>query len=213
MVPAQSCDGIWRLSGSRSCDDRGDAGPACDPARTECLFRRANRFLARHAREIALSWENTSNIPENEQSKVFIAGMPVREAFRSIPSYTPPSANGEIRLLIVGGSLGATVFGETVPEAISRLPVALRQRLVITQQARKDQIDAVRNQYENAGVRAELRTLTNMPEHLGQTHLVTAVPEHRALPNWRQVGDRPCSSPSPGQWMTTRQPMPKPWRA
>ena len=137
------------------------------------FFGRANRFLARHAREIALSWENTSNIPETEKSKVFIAGMPVREAFRSTPAYTPPPATGEIRLLIVGGSLGAKVFGETVPEAISRLPAALRQRLVITQQARKDQIDAVRSQYEKAGVRAELHEfITNMPEHLGQTHLV-----------------------------------------
>ena len=137
------------------------------------FFGRANRFLARHAREIALSWENTSNIPETEKNKVFIAGMPVREAFRSTPAYTPPAATGEIRLLIVGGSLGATVFGETVPEAISRLPSALRQRLVITQQARKDQIEAVRSQYENAGVRAELHEfITNMPKHLGQTHLV-----------------------------------------
>lgn len=137
------------------------------------FFGRANKFLSRYAREIALSWEKTTNIPDHEQNKVFLSGMPVREAFRHIQPYTPPGAKGEIRLLIIGGSLGAQIFGETVPEAISRLPEALRARLKVTQQVRKDQMDAVRSRYEAAGVTAVLHPfIDDMPQHLEQSHLV-----------------------------------------
>ena len=137
------------------------------------FFGRANRFLARHARAIGLSWENTNNIPQKEQHKVFMAGMPVREAFHKTPTYLPPSPDGEIRLLIVGGSLGAKVFGETVPEAISRLPAKLRKRLAVTQQVRSDQMEAVKQQYDSADVKADLQLfITDMPDQLSKTHLV-----------------------------------------
>lgn len=137
------------------------------------FFGRANRFLARHAREIALSWQDTRNIPDAEQNKVFLAGMPVRAAFRQAPAYSPPGPEGEIRLLITGGSLGAQVFGETVPEAISRLPAGLRGRLAVTQQVRVDQMETVRRRYDAAGVSADLHPfITDMPTQLGQSHLV-----------------------------------------
>jgi UDP-N-acetylglucosamine--N-acetylmuramyl-(pentapeptide) pyrophosphoryl-undecaprenol N-acetylglucosamine transferase len=137
------------------------------------FFGRTNRFLARFSREIAVSWKSTRNIPASEQSKVFMAGMPVRQAFRNTPAYTPPAAKGKVRLLIIGGSLGAHIFGETVPEAIRRLPAGLRARLLVTQQVRQDQIGEVRARYDDAGVTSELYTfIDNMPEQLRQSHLV-----------------------------------------
>lgn len=137
------------------------------------FFGRANKFLSRHAREIGLSWEKTRNIPEQEQAKIFIAGMPVRAAFHETRDYVPPAQDGEIRLLVVGGSLGARTFGETVPEALSRLPANLRQRLKVTQQVRADQMAKVRAVYDDAGIMADLHPfISNMPEQLADTHLV-----------------------------------------
>ncbi|MCE2516847.1 MAG: undecaprenyldiphospho-muramoylpentapeptide beta-N-acetylglucosaminyltransferase [Alphaproteobacteria bacterium] len=139
------------------------------------FFGRANGFLAQHAAIIGLSWEMTKNIPSGATSKTALVGMPVRNAFSQIAEtgYTAPEDNGEIRLLIVGGSLGAAVFGDTVPEAISRLPKELRARLNVTHQVRESQFDDVRAKYDAAGIKAELAPfIHDMAEKMAATHLV-----------------------------------------
>ena len=80
------------------------------------FFGRANHFLARYANKIALSWQNTNNISPDMKQKAVTMGMPVREAFREIgvSEYEPPQDGSDIHILIVGGSLGATIFGDTV---------------------------------------------------------------------------------------------------
>ena len=137
------------------------------------FFGRANHFLAQYTRYMALSWPNTRNIPKGMTQKTLVTGMPVRHAFDKIPQYTPPTDHGDINLLIVGGSLGAAVFGETVPEAISRLPEALRKRLVITQQTRQEQIENVTSQYQHAGIRCDITPFINdMASAMTKAHLV-----------------------------------------
>ena len=137
------------------------------------FFGRANHFLAKYTKRIALSWGETRNIPSSAQSKTKVTGMPVRDAFDHIKDFTTPSADDDINLLIVGGSLGAAVFGETVPEAISRLPLELRQRLIVTHQVRQEQIAAVTSKYEKAGIRHTIAPfITDMAEAMADAHLV-----------------------------------------
>ena len=138
------------------------------------FFGRANRFLARFVQTIALSWAETANIPAEAVSKTALTGMPVREAFSKTgqQGYTPPG-DGVVNLLIVGGSLGARVFGDTVPEAISRLPAALKDRLRVTHQVRQEQIKEVEQCYRNASVKAEIMPfITDMPRRMQAAHLV-----------------------------------------
>lgn len=54
----------------------------------------------------------------------------------------------------LGGSLGARIFSQVVPAAIARLPAELRARINLTQQARADDVDAVRQAYADMGVKA-----------------------------------------------------------
>ena len=137
------------------------------------FFGRANHFLAKYTKRIALSWGETRNIPSSSQAKTIVTGMPVRDAFEHISTFTPPSSKGDINLLIVGGSLGAAIFGETVPDAIGRLPIELRQRLNITHQVRQEQIAAVTMKYEKAGIRHTIAPfIKNMAEAMEDTHLV-----------------------------------------
>ena len=141
------------------------------------FFGRANGFLARFADTIALSWADTANLPGKAGGKTVLTGMPVREAFPRIgeAGYTAPGTrSGEpFNILIVGGSLGARVFGDTVPEAIARLPGELRRRLKVVHQARHEQIDSVRARYNDAGIEADIRPFINdMPEAMGAAHLV-----------------------------------------
>lgn len=83
-------------------------------------------------------------------------GNPVRE---EIAAAAPPAERfggrqGPLRVLVVGGSLGAAVLNVTVPQALARLPAA--ERPLVTHQAGEKQIDALRAAYRDAGVEGEL---------------------------------------------------------
>ena len=129
----------------------------------------ANRVLARFADHLALSFEATARVP---QVAATVTGLPVRAGFQPAP-YEPPGPGEEIRLLVVGGSLGARVLSQVVPAAVALLPGAVRDRLRIVQQCRAEDMEAVRASYATAGVAAELATfLDGMPARMAAAHLV-----------------------------------------
>lgn len=136
------------------------------------FFGRANHFLSKHCQEIDLSWAETKNLPEECKLKTVVTGMPVRQAFSKTSPYKPAQEN-DFHILIVGGSLGAAVFGETVPEAISRLPDDIRKSLFITHQVRKEQLEDVKKKYDAAGIRADLSPfISDMSTAMEKAHLV-----------------------------------------
>ena len=83
-------------------------------------------------------------------------GNPLRAAFTQQPGPVERFAgrSGPLRLLVVGGSLGARALNDTVPLALALMPAA--QRPVVTHQSGAAQIDALRANYAAAGVEAEL---------------------------------------------------------
>ncbi|WP_369692586.1 glycosyltransferase [Aristophania vespae] len=96
------------------------------------------------------------------------------EALASQP-YEAPSTEGDdpIRLLIWGGSLGAQIFSQVVPQAIITLPKKIRKRLHITQQMKSEFIADNQALYNKAGVKADLLPfIDNVAEILGKAHLV-----------------------------------------
>ena len=83
-------------------------------------------------------------------------GNPLRSAFLQQP---PPEVrmadrSGPLRLLVVGGSLGAKALNDTVPQALALIPASERPQVL--HQSGEKQIDALRANYEAAGVSAEL---------------------------------------------------------
>ena len=60
---------------------------------------------------------------------------------------------GPLRVLVVGGSLGAQALNDVVPRALALLPAASRP--VVVHQSGTKQIDALRANYQAAGVQAE----------------------------------------------------------
>lgn len=83
-------------------------------------------------------------------------GNPLRRAFteQAAPTERFASRSGPLRVLVVGGSLGAKALNDTVPQALALMPLASRP-LVVHQSGAK-QIDALRTNYQAAGVQAEL---------------------------------------------------------
>jgi len=136
------------------------------------VLGRANRRLARRADVLALSFEHTQSIPEGTTS--VLTGNPVRPeiAARQGASYEPPHF-GPIRLLVLGGSLGAKIFSDVVPAALAKLPHDVRSRLIVTQQAREDGAAAVRDFYRQEMIEAEVAPFFNdVASLLTNAHLV-----------------------------------------
>ncbi|MEG1769501.1 MAG: undecaprenyldiphospho-muramoylpentapeptide beta-N-acetylglucosaminyltransferase [Comamonas sp.] len=92
--------------------------------------------------------------------KVFAKGQwvgnPLRPAFtsQSLPAARFAGRSGPLRLLVVGGSLGARALNDVVPQALALIPAALRPQVL--HQSGAKQIDALRANYAAAGVEATL---------------------------------------------------------
>ena len=83
-------------------------------------------------------------------------GNPLREAFlqQPAPAVRFAGRSGPLHLLVVGGSLGAKALNKVVPQALARMPEGQRPR--VTHQSGARQIEALRQNYAQAGVQAEL---------------------------------------------------------
>jgi UDP-N-acetylglucosamine--N-acetylmuramyl-(pentapeptide) pyrophosphoryl-undecaprenol N-acetylglucosamine transferase len=136
------------------------------------VLGRANRFLARHIDRLALSFADTRHVPN---VTTVVTGNPVRPAIAALADapYLPPS--DRLRLLVLGGSLGARVFSDVVPAALASLPDTLLSRLSVAQQCRPEDLGRVRATYDLAGIDAELSTFfPDVADRLAAAHLVIA---------------------------------------
>jgi len=139
------------------------------------VMGRANRFLAPHVTRIACAFPTLLKAPPKVAGQAVVVGNPVRPAIRELADlpYSPPGAEGPVRLLVTGGSQGARLLSELVPEAVAALPDALRQRLVVQQQTRAESMESARRTYRNAVVDAEIAPFfRNLAGRLGAAHLV-----------------------------------------
>ncbi len=89
-------------------------------------------------------------------SKALVTGNPVRKEIIEVAPPAPRYAarTGPLRLLVVGGSLGAKVLNECLPATLARIPADVRP--VVTHQSGKQHIDALRKAYADAQVQAEV---------------------------------------------------------
>lgn len=139
------------------------------------VLGRANRLLAGRVRRICTAFERVAKVPAGAAGKLVRVGMPVRPPFVPLrdAAYAPPGAEGAIRLLVLGGSQGAKIFSDVVPEALARLPESLQKRLVISQQCRPETLEAARAAYAKLPVSVELAPFfADVPVRLAAAHLV-----------------------------------------
>jgi UDP-N-acetylglucosamine--N-acetylmuramyl-(pentapeptide) pyrophosphoryl-undecaprenol N-acetylglucosamine transferase len=134
---------------------------------------RANRLLARFVTGIAGGFLDDQI--GAYAAKTLTTGNPVRppviEAAK-VP-FDAPRINEPFQLLVFGGSQGAQFFSTALPAAIALLPVELRKRLVVTQQARGEDIELAKAAYSALGMTPELAPFfSNMPERIAKTHFV-----------------------------------------
>lgn len=138
------------------------------------VLGRVNRYFAGKVDAIATAFERVDRLDPKYDDKVTLVGNPVRAEVLTLRDQPFPelSEDGLLRILVTGGSQGARVLSEVVPDGLAMLPPGLRSRLQVIQQCRPEDIDAVRARYAGHGIPAELATyFENMAERLADAHL------------------------------------------
>jgi UDP-N-acetylglucosamine--N-acetylmuramyl-(pentapeptide) pyrophosphoryl-undecaprenol N-acetylglucosamine transferase len=140
---------------------------------SNAIMGKANRFLSGHVDKIAAGLPNL-NVPPALQGKVVVTGNPVRPAVLEAAKLPYPDfAGGAFRLLVTGGSQGARVMADIVPEAVAALPEHLRSRLRLVQQTRVEDIPRVEAIYRGAGVNVDIAPFfADLPTRIAQAHFV-----------------------------------------
>ena len=138
------------------------------------VLGRVNRFMARKVQAIAVAYPQVDRLAEKYTPKSYLVGNPVRPEVLELREqpFPPFAEDGLLRVLVTGGSQGARVLSEVVPDGLAMLPTALRTRLQVTQQCRPEDIDAVRERYRGHDIPAELGTyFEDMATRLADAHL------------------------------------------
>jgi UDP-N-acetylglucosamine--N-acetylmuramyl-(pentapeptide) pyrophosphoryl-undecaprenol N-acetylglucosamine transferase len=139
------------------------------------VLGRVNRLMAGKVDAIATAYPQVDRLAKGHAGKVHLVGNPVRDevlALRDQP-YPQLTEDGIFRVLVTGGSQGATVLSDVVPDGLGLLPEHFRRRLQVTQQCRAEDIEEVRAKYARLAIPADLATyITDMPDKLAWTHLV-----------------------------------------
>lgn len=138
------------------------------------VLGRVNRFFASRVNAIATAYPEIKRLDAKHKDKVHLVGNPVRAEVLTLRDepFPPFTEEGLLKVLVTGGSQGASVLSEVVPDGLAMLPPAIRQRLQVTQQCRAEDLDRVRERYRSHDIPAELGTyFEDMASRLAQAHL------------------------------------------
>jgi UDP-N-acetylglucosamine--N-acetylmuramyl-(pentapeptide) pyrophosphoryl-undecaprenol N-acetylglucosamine transferase len=139
------------------------------------VLGRVNRLLAGEAAAIGTAYEQVDRLKPKYADKAVLVGNPVRAEIARLGElpFPPFDEVAPLKILVTGGSQGATVLSTTVPAGLGMLAPPLRRRLQVVQQCRPEDIERVRSQYAELGIPAELTTyIQDMPGKIADAHLV-----------------------------------------
>ncbi|CAD5370521.1 N-acetylglucosaminyl transferase [Rubrivivax sp. A210] len=126
----------------------------------------SNKSLLPVADRVAFGF---AGVAAQQTKNAIVTGNPVRAEIEALaePDARWAGRSGPLRLLVVGGSLGAQVLNQTLPAALALLPAG--QRLQVVHQSGGTQAAAVREAYAREGIAAEvLPFIDDMPRRLAE---------------------------------------------
>jgi UDP-N-acetylglucosamine--N-acetylmuramyl-(pentapeptide) pyrophosphoryl-undecaprenol N-acetylglucosamine transferase len=137
------------------------------------VLGKAHRWSSHFVRLVATSFLNVKHLPLRIPH--VLTGNPVRPTIAALinTAYALPQANDPFQILIIGGSQGAKIFAEVVPEAIVALEAPWQ--ITITQQCRADQVERTQSFYKHHGIQASVQPFfPDMDIHYNNAHLIIA---------------------------------------
>jgi UDP-N-acetylglucosamine--N-acetylmuramyl-(pentapeptide) pyrophosphoryl-undecaprenol N-acetylglucosamine transferase len=117
----------------------------------------SNKALLPSARRVLFGFDGDHALRASHAGKIKVTGNPVRREIAAIPAPEQRYAgrSGPLRLLVIGGSLGAQALNRMLPEALALIAPASRPQVI--HQAGEKNIAALQEAYEKAGVTADVR--------------------------------------------------------
>ena len=140
------------------------------------VMGRANRFLSGRASVIACGFPELKGLDARTKARARFTGNPVRPAVIEAASTPYPDFAGRrLNLLVTGGSQGARVMADIVPEALALLPSDERQWIRLTQQARGEDKARVAAACARMNFAVEIAEFfPDLPARIAASHLVVA---------------------------------------
>lgn len=135
------------------------------------ILGRANRFLAGRVDKVLLTFDGTP-LPE-VAAQVKVVGTPLRKEVLDARKLKRKD-DGTFRLLVLGGSMGARILSQVMPEMLALLPARTRAKVKVVQQARGEDVAAVRNAYATLGLAGYdvADFYADLPQRYAQAHVV-----------------------------------------
>jgi UDP-N-acetylglucosamine--N-acetylmuramyl-(pentapeptide) pyrophosphoryl-undecaprenol N-acetylglucosamine transferase len=130
----------------------------------------SNKALLPVADRVAFGFEGEAT---KKIRQAVVTGNPVRAEIESLPAPAERYAGrtGPLRVLVVGGSLGAKALNDCVPQALAMMPIS--DRPIVTHQTGQDHHAAVQAAYDELGMRAEvLPFIDDMARRLAECDVV-----------------------------------------
>lgn len=137
------------------------------------VMSRTNRLLCKYAEFVAQSFKNVKYAPDSKKN--VLCGMPVRAAIVEAAKLPYPKINKETKLqiLVLGGSQGAKIFGEVIPQTIKELGSGFASNIKIYQQCRKGEEENILSAYNE--IPADITVshfFDNMAELYSSSHII-----------------------------------------
>ena len=111
---------------------------------------RANKFSSRWVDTLMTSFPTVSGMPNKSKAKVIYTGLPVRNDFLNFAGTKIPNKN---HLLVTGGSLGAQILDDTVPNAVAAMK---NKKIFVTHQTRPENVEKLQRFYAEHKIHANV---------------------------------------------------------
>ena len=125
------------------------------------IIGKANKFLLPFANKLFVSYKEIEGIPEKYSNKVKVLGNIIRKEIMDFNFSYKKKDFDSIRILVLGGSQGAKIFAQELPQIFEKLNNKFKKKIKIFQQCQRDQNAQLSEFYERVKIEHEIFNFTN----------------------------------------------------
>lgn len=111
-----------------------------------------NRYFAPFATRIFVSFLPTQKLKDKYLTKAVLAGSLVRGSIKKLKK----KKDKFLRIVVIGGSQGAQVMTDFVPDALKLLPMDIQKKIIVHQQARGNLVEETESKYNSFPGKVEI---------------------------------------------------------
>ena len=132
----------------------------------DSILGNANILLSKFVDYTMISFKDTKKIPA--KANAVFTGLPLRDDVKKIANspFILPSESGQLTIVVMGGSQGAKIFSDVVPQALAMLDDKTKQKLFVYEQVVAEDVDRISEFYRKNSIKAEIKPFFDNPAEL-----------------------------------------------